>query len=154
MNAIRQAGEIAKEFQGIGLLPQPSNPELMLKGKELDARLQLATMKATEEERRRTEEAQYRRQKELMEAGTADRLLELGKKAIESIADPISRAVGESLKDRAKIPPGLNPAPAPGPLTREQQIASLDNLILKASEAKEQIRAQAQSEPQGSQAPT
>src|SRR5438309_3101277 len=117
--------------------------------RELDLRYGLAQMKAEEERQRRADEAAFRRQKEQQDQATGDRLVQLANKAVEVIAEPISRAVGESIKGGARIGgvPGT-PAPVPAqPLTREQQIQQLQQLQARAKAAQEELERQGQGQP-------
>lgn len=152
-SALQQTVGFVKELQGSGILPRPSDPATSYKEKELDARLRLAEMQRSEEERARVREESRHERKELQENATLDRLLQTANKAIETIADPISRAVGDSMRIRANLPPGA-PAPQvqPGqqPMTRDQQLVRLDQIIAQASEAKARLAA-APPSPEGPQ---
>ena len=106
---------------------------------ELAARAQLALEK-------QRQEATARERKELRDAGTGDRLVQLANKAVEVIAEPISRAVGESIKTAALRPAVQGqPQPAQGPPpTREQRLAQLQqitHLIGEATAARQKIEA-------------
>ena len=148
-NSVDAAMAMLGKFQSAGLAASPASPQIQKEMRELDLRYGLAQMKAEEERQRRADEAAFRRQKEQQDQATGDRLVQLANKAVEVIAEPISRAVGESIKGGARIGgvPGT-PAPVPAqPLTREQQIQQLQQLQARAKAAQEELERQGQGQP-------
>ena len=103
---------------------------------ELAARAQLAS------EKLRHDHAAAER-KEMQEAATGDRLVGLAAKAIDTIADPISKAVGESIKGGARMQGQLQSPQTP--VTREQkldQLRQINELVARATEARQRIEAE------------
>jgi len=149
LGGIGQVAEAMKKMREAGIPVGAPDANVQLKIEELQARRELARMGAETERQQKTEEATWRRQKELVELQTQERVLQLGDRAIQVIADPISKAVAESMKARAAMPPGQSPPVAQSgqQLTKEQQIAALDDLVAKANAAKQQLLTQGQITP-------
>ena len=146
-NSVDAAMAMLGKFQSAGLAASPASPQIQKEMRELDLRYGLAQMKAEEERQRRADEAAFRRQKEQQDQATGDRLVALANKAVEVIAEPISRAVGESIKGGARIG-GPAPVPVPAqPLTRAEQIQQLQQLQARAKAAQEELERQGQGQP-------
>ena len=132
-----------------------SDPRVAIDAKKIDAQVEILKLREQKERETRDREAEHRHQREIIETQTADRLVGLVDRGIQTIADPIAKAFGDSMRSRAGMapvhiaPPGAGqPAPAGAlPLTSAQiqeQIAKIEAHEREVSEVKRRLAQQLQ----------
>ncbi len=150
MNAFQQTAGMMKEMQILGLAQRPTDPNVELKGKELDIREKMYHARREDERDQRKFDMELKARKEDQETRTIDRLLETANNAIKTIADPISKGLGDRFRSGEPLfapqPPGAPPVAVQQPqqLTPEQaaqQMQKLDQVIAGAQEYKRRLQA-------------
>lgn len=80
-----------------------------------------------------------RTRKEVADTAMQDRVLQLGDRAIQVIADPISRAVADSMRTRASLPPGAAPAQAQSMQAGPPTAASIEEKLRLIQAHKQEV---------------
>lgn len=114
MAAVETASQMADKFKSMGLMPAPVDAKTAYQTEELRARMALAQMNIAKEERAQVREEQFKQAKEAQSKATEDRIVDLAQRAIQTIGDPISKAVGQSIMNRSLQPPAPVVAQASG----------------------------------------
>lgn len=136
-----QAISMAKDLSG-GLPTTPVGATAFVDIKKLDLQGRILEKREEREALQKQQEAEFARRKEIQEEGTANRVVGLLEKGIETLGSPISRAFGDSMRMRAGLPANM-PQIASQALGPQQVQGAPQSVVVQPTTA-EQIRQQLQ----------
>lgn len=135
----RSDADTLAKFASLGLVKAPDGSPIS----ELAARVELAKMQLRAAEAREARAELRQEKKDVAEGQTLSKLVDLGGKAVDAIAKPISDGISMNIKSRGWLPGDARPAtpPAPGAsvMTPQEQLGRLRQIREQAATAEEKI---------------